>query len=408
MQAGSPFPSKRLKRVASLRRLHAGGSEENRPYVGLEDMTPWTGKLTRDVAANLRVDAASLGNTFEPGDVLFGKLRPYLAKVWVAEFSGRCSTECFVMEPVEVEPRFLGYVCVARNFIDAVDASTYGSKMPRAEWELVGNMPIPVPERHQQRAIADYLDRETERLDALVATKQRVRELLAEKRQALITRAVTRGIHPEASYRDSGVPWLGEIPAHWTVRMIARMFHEFDERGRPHLPLLEVSIDRGVAIREFSGERIESTAADFNTYKVARRGDIVFNKMRMWQGAVGATPEDGLVSPDYLVARPAGCLSSAYASLLFRTPAFSAESARRSQGIVWDRLRLYWQGFREITVPVPPAEEQSDIVEHVRSETRTLDELSTATSQTIALLQERRSAVIAATVTGRADVKRAA
>ena len=272
----------------------------------------------------------------------------------------------------------------------------------------IGATTLPVPPLSQQRAIADYLDQETERLDALVAAKERVLKLLFEKCEALIVRAVTRGIDPSVSYRDSGIPWLGDIPTHWAVRMIARLFREYDERGQPDLPLLEVSIERGVVIREFSSERIESTAANFNTYKVARQGDIVFNKMRMWQGAVGAAPEDGLVSPDYVVARPTGCLSAEYASLLFRTPAFSAESARNSHGIVWDRLRLYWQGFRDIAVPVPPVREQQEIVERIQQEKRTLDELSTATSRTIALLQERRAALIAAAVTGRIDVECAA
>jgi len=272
----------------------------------------------------------------------------------------------------------------------------------------IGATTLPVPPLPQQRAIADYLDRETARLDALVAAKERVLKLLSEKRQALIVQTVTQGVDPSVSYRDSGIPWLVDIPTHWAVRMIARLFREYDERGRPDLPLLEVSIDRGVVIREFSSERIESTAADFNTYKVARQGDIVFNKMRMWQGAVGAAPEDGLVSPDYVVARPTSCLSSAYASLLFRTPVFSAECARNSHGIVWDRLRLYWQGFRDIAVPVPPVREQLEIVERIQQEKRSLDELSTATSHTIALLQERRAALIGAAVTGRIDVERAA
>ena len=94
-----------------------------------------------------------------------------------------------------------------------------------------------------QRTIADYLDRETARLDALVAAKERVLKLLSEKRQALIVRAVTRGIDPSVSYRDSGIPWLGDIPTHWAVCMIARLFREYDERGRPDLPLLE-GVDR--------------------------------------------------------------------------------------------------------------------------------------------------------------------
>jgi type I restriction enzyme S subunit len=201
---------------------------------------------------------------------------------------------------------------------------------------------------------------------------------------------------------------LGEIPAHWEVRRIAWLFRERDQRGEPDLPLLEVSINDGVVLREFSDERIEATAADFNTYKVARRGDVVFNKMRMWQGAVGVAPEDGLVSPDYVVAEPTGALTSAYAGILFRTRAFSAECARHSHGIVWDRLRLYWEGFRDIEVPVPPLKEQSRLIAQVGSETAALDRLSTSIERSAGLLRERRTALIAAAVIGQIDAEAAA
>ena len=409
-QVASSFPAKRLKHVVSLRRSRSDGSEDDRPYVGLENIESWTGKLLGNLAATdespsaIMIGGTSLSNSFKLGDLLFGKLRPYLAKVWVAEFPGRATTEFLVMHPVEVEPRFLRYVCLWRAFVDAVDASTFGSKMPRADWNFIGNMSVPVPECHTQRTIADYLDRETARLDALVAAKERGLRLLAEKRRAIITRAVTRGLDPRAPLRDSGIPWLGEIPAHWKVQRIAWLFQERDKRGEPDLRLLEVSINTGVVTREFSDQRIETTAADFNTYKVARRGDVVFNKMRMWQGAVGVAPEDGLVSPDYVVAEPVGPLTSAYANMLFQTGAFSAECARHSRGIVWDRLRLYWTGFRDIEVPLPPAQEQAKIVEQIAFKTKRLDELSEATERTIALLKERRAALIAAAVTGQLEV----
>jgi type I restriction enzyme S subunit len=405
-----PFGFKRLKYVVSLRRSRTEGSDDGRPYVGLEHIESWTGRLVGrtqaadDSLSSPDTEGEALSSTFEPGDVLFGKLRPYLAKAWVAGFPGRCTTELLVMEPVEVEARFLCYVCLWRELIDAVDASTFGSKMPRGDWDFIGNMAIPVPEHLRQVAIADYLDRETARLDALIAAKERLLGILAEKRRAIITRAVTRGLDPSARLRDSGVPWLGEIPKPWKTCRVAWLFRERDERGEPELPLLEVSIDAGVVLREFSAEKIESTAANFNTYKVACRGDIVFNKMRMWQGAVGVAPEDGLVSPDYVVAAPAGSLLSEYAGLLFRTSTFSAECARRSHGIVWDRLRLYWEGFRDIEVPLPPSDEQAAIVAHVASEAAKLDTLGTATARTVALLRERRAALIAAAVTGQIPV----
>lgn len=126
--------------------------------------------------------------------------------------------------------------------------------------------------------------------------------------------------------------------------------------------------------------------------------------MRMWQGAVGIAPEDGLVSPDYVVAEPTGAMRSDYAGLLFRIAVFSAECCSRSHGIVWDRLRLYWAGFRDIEVPVPPPEEQSSIVSHIASGTAKLDALAQATRLTIALLKERRAALIAAAITGQIDL----
>ena len=410
----SVFPMKRLKYVVSLRRSRVDGGNSDRPYVGLENVESWTGRLVGDVMSaadrskSASPEGAALNNTFELGDILFGKLRPYLAKAWVAMFSGRSTTEFLVMQPVEAEPRFLRYVFVWRDFVDAVDASTFGSRMPRADWDYIGSLPVPVPILRLQRSIADYLDRETARIDALIVEKERVLGLLAEKRRALVSRAVTGGLDPTVPLRESGILWAGKIPSHWGTQKIAWLFRQRDQRGEPELPLLEVSINAGVILREFSGERIESTAADFNTYKIARSGDVVFNKMRMWQGAVGMASEDGLVSPDYVVASPRGSLSARYAELLFRTDAFSAECARRSHGIVWDRLRLYWDGFRDIRVPLPSLQEQTAIVAQLDRQTAKLNKLKLSTELTISLLRERRSALITAAVTGQIDVESAA
>ncbi len=262
----------------------------------------------------------------------------------------------------------------------------------------------PLPE---QRAVAAYLDRETARLDALLAALERLLGLLAEKRQALIAHAVTRGLNPDAPLRDSGVAWLGEIPAHWKVSRLAFLFCERDERGQPDLPLLNVSIHTGVTIRELSDDHIEQMAKDFSVYKIAYQDDIAFNKMRMWQGAVGKVPINGLVSPDYIVAEPiSNKIESAYYGELFHIGAFSAEAARNSHGIVWDRLRLYWEEFRNIRVPVPPIDEQQEIGAYVVRKTERLNKLSEAIKYLIELFQERRAALIAAVVSGELQIPR--
>jgi len=304
----------------------------------------------------------------------------------------------------DAEVRWLGELLSYMN----LNQYSQSAAQPGIAVDVIANLPIPVPPTPIQRAIARFLDRETADIDALIAAKQRLLDLLAEKRRAIVAEAVMRGLNPTASMRPSGVDWLGDIPAHWEVRRVATLFTQRDERSKPELPLLEVSINSGVIVREFSNDKIEGTASDFNTYKVARRGDIAFNKMRMWQGAVGVAPVDGLVSPDYTVAEAAPCLRPDYAGLLFRTDSFSAECGRNSQGITWDRLRLYWDGFRDIFMPLPPLAEQDAILEAVQAEAAKIDRLRAATEHSITLLKERRGALIAAAVTGQIDIPEAA
>jgi len=315
---------------------------------------------------------------------------------------GAVSSTAALLVPSGIDRDFFYWACKAAE--SALRAETVGMGIPHVNGVVLGLLKLPIPPMPEQLKIADLLAKEAAMLDVLIGEKENLLGLLTEKRRTVVTRAVIRGLNPDAPLRDSDSPWLGQIPKHWETRRIAVLFRERDEREEPELPLLEVSINTGVVLREFSEDRIENTASDFNTYKVARKGDVVFNKMRMWQGAVGIAPEDGLVSPDYTVAEPVGKLSSDYAGQLFRADMFSAECARHSHGIVWDRLRIYWDGFRDIVVPVPPFAEQRAIVAHIQKETSKLDTLQVAAERTIGLLKERRAALITEAVTGKIKI----
>ncbi len=157
------------------------------PYIGLENIEAWTGRHIKETDQK----PEAVANLFEIEDVLFGKLRPYLAKVLMPNFKGRCTGELLVFRPREYNSKFLQYLLLSDNFINNVDASTYGAKMPRAEWDFIGNLKLPLPLRPQQTAIADFLDQATVRIDALKTKINRAIELLREKRTALISAAVT-------------------------------------------------------------------------------------------------------------------------------------------------------------------------------------------------------------------------
>ena len=238
---------------------------------------------------------------------------------------------------------------------------------------------VPMPPLPRQRAIADYLDRETARLDALVAAKERLLELLAEKRRAIVTRAVTRGLDPRAPMRDSGVPWLGEVPAHWGVERARWLFRERDQRSEDGAEeLLTVSHLTGVTPRSekdvnmFEAETLEG-------YKVCMTGDLVINTLWAWMGAMGVSFVHGVVSPAYNVYEPTEQLDPAYVDALSRLPVFAQEVVRHSKGVWSSRLRLYPDGFFEISLPVPPLSEQRRIVTVLDLERRKLDGLQVAT-----------------------------
>lgn len=415
-QVASLFPAKRLKHVVSLRRSRVDGNEDDRPYVGLENIESWTGKLignsaTDEASSAIMVEDTSLSNTFEPGDVLFGKLRPYLAKVWVAEFPGRSTTELLVMHPVEIEPRFLRYVCLWHDFVNAVDASTFGSRMPRADWDFIGNMSVPIPEWCKQCAIANYLDRETARLDALVAEKKGLLDLLADKRRSLITRAVTRGLDPNVPLRDSGIVWLGEVPTHWTQSHLKRLLARMDYGISVSVETLgNVAVLRMGDIKD--GE-IDYSRMGFvdevDGSLLLQPGDLVFNR-------INSLDQIGKVAlfrgkPDYPVS---------FASYLVRfrcssavLPEFLNWLLNSAYPLAWGRAQalpaigqayLNPNRYGYLPISLPSIEEQKEIVQYISNWTSRIDAVCTETRHTIELLGQRRAALISAAITGQLEV----
>ena len=276
-----------------------------------------------------------------------------------------------------------------------------GSTAVGIKAEKLHKLRIALPPLDEQRRIAAFLDRETARLDELVAAKERLLGLLAEKRRALITSAVTRGLDPSAPLRDSGLPWLREIPAHWRTERTKWILPERDERTEnDDGEMLTVSHLTGVTPRSqkdvnmFEAETTEG-------YKICRRGDLAINTLWAWMGAMGVAPCDGIVSPAYNVYVPTGDLEPGYVDALVRLPTFAQEVTRFSKGVWSSRLRLYPEGLYEVWLPVPPLVEQRAIVAHIAAATAKLDDLRAAAERTLALLRERRAALIAAAVTGK-------
>lgn len=347
------------------------------------------------------------------GDVIISTVRTYLqaiAPIIDPPENLIVSTGFAVVRPRpdQLDPGFCRYAVREPRFLAEVEMRSTGISYPAINASEIGDIAIALPELPAQRKTSAFLDSELAQIDALIEAKQRLLDLLAEKRRTVVAEAVMRGLNRSAPLRPSGIDWLGDIPAHWEIERSRWLFAERDERSETgEEEMLTVSHITGVTPRSEKDVNMfeaETTAG----YKLCFTGDLVINTLWAWMGAMGTAPVDGIVSPAYNVYTPGQRLLPAYVDALVRIPVFAQEVTRYSKGVWSSRLRLYPEGFFETFWPVPPLDEQGQIVAYIDEERTKIDKLATATERSIALLKERRSALIAAAITGEIDIPEAA
>jgi type I restriction enzyme S subunit len=351
-------------------------------------------------------------NAFEEGDIVLAKVTPCFenGNIAIAEHlvggKGFGSSELFVIRPTAAERRFLFYYFQSSSFKQEGEASMTGAGgLKRVSPDVLRQHHLPFPGQDVQRLIANYLDRETARIDGLIAEKERMLALLEEKRAALISRVVTRGLDPNAPLKPSGQKWLGEIPAHWRVTRAKNLFAVRDERsGDGTEELLTVSHITGVTSR--SEKDVYMFEADDKAgYKRCMPGDLAINTLWAWMGAMGISPLAGIVSPDYHVYIPKGPLLPSFVNLLCRSRPFVDEVSRWSKGVWSSRLRLYPENFFEMRLPVPPHDEQLEIIRAIETDQRKANALRDSLRLSITLAKERRVVLITAAVTGQISME---
>lgn len=401
----------RLKRNLSL--LTEKSNSKNNP-VALENIEGWSGRF---IASETEFEGD--GVQFETEDILFGKLRPYLAKVLLAPWPGEAVGDFHVLRTKPgVFPRFAQYLMLTRSFIDIVDGSTFGSKMPRAGWEFVGDMPLPIPSFDEQKSIAGFLNRETAKIDALVAEQEQLITLLKEKRQAVISHAVTKGLDPSVPMKDSGVEWLGDVPAHWDVRSIKHVVATPITDGPHETPAF---LDEGIPF--VSAEAVSSGVIDFERirgfiseddharyslkYK-PKRGDIFMVKSGATTGvtAMVETDMDFNIWSPLAVIRTAPFMSPHYVLQFMRSLNFQeAVTLNWSFGT---QQNIGMGVIENLAIAVPPLAEQQAIAGRLMKLLDQFQPLISEATEAIRLLQERRAALISAAVTGQIDVRQLA
>lgn len=369
-------------------------------WVTPEDLGKLEGRYVQDTRRRITEEGyKNCGVSLAPlGSLVLSKRAP-IGQVAILSVDATCNQGCFLLTKQNgVDERFYYYALLyLRPLLEILGR---GSTFMELSADDLRSVRLPFPDVKTQRLIADYLDRETARIDALVVEKEKMLALLEEKRAALISRAVTRGLNRDAPLKSSGLDWLGDIPVHWDIERAKNLFSVRDQRSQAGVEeLLTVSHITGVTPR--SEKDVYMFQADDKAgYKLCYPGDLVINTLWGWMGAMGISPLEGIVSPDYHVYTPKGLLLPEFVELLCRSKPFIAEVNRWSKGVWSSRLRLYPENFFEMRLPVPPHEDQRDIIAAVEMSQHKTKELAGAMQQSITLAKERRAALITAAVTG--------
>lgn len=296
----------------------------------------------------------------------------------------------------------------------------YGVSIESLNYEMWGNLDIWTTGRSRQASIACFLDRETGQIDGLIEIKTRFIALLKEKRVAVITHAVTKGIDPNAPLKDSGEAWIGQIPEHWEVKPLRAFFNFRNEKNDPVKTenILSLSIAQGVTLYNEEGRGGNKSKEDLTAYKIAHEGDIVLNSMNVIVGAVGRSKYFGAISPVYYALFPKNDdVYVPFFEKIFMNSGFQKGLLRFGKGILMKisgtgqmntiRMKISQDDLKVVRFPVPPHDEQVEIARQIEYEVSRIDNLIALTERSIELLREKRAALITAAVTGKIDVRAA-
>ena len=408
----------RFKDVAMLRNERTGEASEVEDYLELEDLESGTGCVLN---RRNTMDVVSDVTRFKKGDVLFGKLRPYLEKYYVAEFDGKCTGEILAFRPERIESRFLFYCLASSWFIERCNLLAYGAKMPRVNWPTqLAQFNLPLPPLPEQQRIAAYLDASCAAIDAAVAAKRRQLETLDSLRKETVTRAITRGLKPSTQTKPSGEDWLGEIPAHWSAPCLKRLLREPLTYGLNEAAELEErDLPRYLRITDFDDD-----------------GNLREDTFRSLPREIA---REALLEPsDVLFARSGATVGKTFMFRNYDGEACFAGYLIRARTLLWklDPLFLYlftkstayesWKNliftratiqnisaakYNYLAIPLPPLDEQYAIVAHVEEKSAEFHSLTACIESQIATLTAYRKSLIHECVTGQrriteADVRR--
>jgi type I restriction enzyme S subunit len=397
----------RFKNFISL--INTPSKDDNK--IGLENIESGTGHFKE-------TDSEFEGNgvQFVEDDIVYGKLRPYLRKVWLATNKGNAVGDFFVFRANKSNPSYIYWLMLSDGFTSEANGSTYGAKMPRVSSDFILSMRFVLPPFPEQQAIASFLDVKTKPIDDIIAKREKQIELLEEMKSAIISRAVTKGLNPKAKMKDSGIEWIGEVPEEWEiskVKYIANVCGRIGYRGYTTNDL--VSAGEGaltIGGKHITHNYLNLSDPDYISWEkyyespeiMLEKGDIVMAQ----RGSLGKSAlidreiGEATINPSLVI------LKRIKANRIFLHYYLISNMMQDYINLINTATAvpmISQNQIENIPVALPPLSEQQAIASYLDSETSKIDSRIAKRRRQIELLQEYKQALITAAVTGKIDVR---
>ena len=265
---------------------------------------------------------------------------------------------------------------------------------------------LPVPPRKEQDQIVRYLDWQTSKINRLIAAKKQQIHVLREQQQKLICEVITKGVHSDVGYKDSHIAWIGDIPSHWSAIRCKYLFRERDERSKEGMEThLSMSQKYGLVPDSQLDER-RMLSESYAGGKLCYQDDLVLNRLKAHLGVFALAPQFGVISPDYTVLIPnTERIIPSFGEMVLKSALCRRELRVRVRGIIEGFWRLYTEDFYTIYLPIPPIEEQKEIMQYIDAQAKKASAVENALNREIELLHELRTRLISDVVTGQIDVR---
>jgi len=395
----SHWKTVRLKRTVNL--VNEKSTGNGIPYIALENIESYTGRLLP--LSNIEPDSTC--NSFKTNDVLFCKLRPYLTKCVLAPYDGKCTSELLVLRNFSGDTDFLHYILLSPNLVADINASTYGSKMPRANWNYIGSCAIPIPFISEQRAIVSYLNNKVSKIDKYISTAEKKIAALDELKQVTIADAVTHGINPNASMKDSAIPWIGMVPEHWEVKRAAIMFSENKNKNSKYEFSHAFKFNCGTLVPKDETGDVSEYRDTYEAYTIIKKNDIAINCLNLnydfVSQRVAISPNKGILTSAYLIITPRNGVNPYYYNYLFK----AMDSKKLFHGMgTGIRLTLSYTELKKQFLPNPSFTEQDEIVAYIDRKVAQIDKMKVLELAQIDKLKEYKQRLISDVVTGKVKV----